>query len=107
MLEKGWNPKTPVDTLKKYLVDIHSTASRFELLLDKLRNHAKKSMNYAFKYANQKYDGSPQSPEFGVGDLILVSTLSFDNIKRPKKLKYSFSGPFIIKSLNGTNAVQV
>ncbi|MBW0582988.1 hypothetical protein O181_122703 [Austropuccinia psidii MF-1] len=40
MLEKGWNPKLPVDTLKKYLVDIHPTASSFKLLLDKVRNHA-------------------------------------------------------------------
>ncbi|MBW0497470.1 hypothetical protein O181_037185 [Austropuccinia psidii MF-1] len=36
MLEKGWNPKLPVDTLKKYLVDIHPTASSFKLLLDKV-----------------------------------------------------------------------
>ncbi|MBW0570236.1 hypothetical protein O181_109951 [Austropuccinia psidii MF-1] len=28
MLEKGWNPKIPVDTLKEDLVDIHPTASR-------------------------------------------------------------------------------
>ncbi|MBW0520978.1 hypothetical protein O181_060693 [Austropuccinia psidii MF-1] len=26
MMEKGWNPKLPVDTLKKDLVDIHPTA---------------------------------------------------------------------------------
>ncbi|MBW0509992.1 hypothetical protein O181_049707 [Austropuccinia psidii MF-1] len=41
MLEKGWNPKLSVDTLKKYLVDIHSTASSFELFLDKVRNYEK------------------------------------------------------------------
>ncbi|MBW0516654.1 hypothetical protein O181_056369 [Austropuccinia psidii MF-1] len=29
MLEKGWNPKLPVDTLKKDLVDIHTTSSSF------------------------------------------------------------------------------
>ncbi|MBW0579884.1 hypothetical protein O181_119599 [Austropuccinia psidii MF-1] len=29
MLEKGWNPKLPVDTLKKDLVDIHPTSSSF------------------------------------------------------------------------------
>ncbi|MBW0566876.1 hypothetical protein O181_106591 [Austropuccinia psidii MF-1] len=48
MLEKGWNPKRPVDTLKKDLVDIHPTASIFKLFLDKVRHHAKKSMNDAF-----------------------------------------------------------
>ncbi|MBW0494645.1 hypothetical protein O181_034360 [Austropuccinia psidii MF-1] len=33
MLEKGWSPKLPVDNLRKYLVDIHPTASRFKLML--------------------------------------------------------------------------
>ncbi|MBW0550888.1 hypothetical protein O181_090603 [Austropuccinia psidii MF-1] len=28
--EKGWNPKLPVDTLKKYLVDVHPTSSIFK-----------------------------------------------------------------------------
>ncbi|MBW0574611.1 hypothetical protein O181_114326 [Austropuccinia psidii MF-1] len=43
IMEKGWNPKLPVDTLKKDLVDIHPTASRFKLLLDKVGNHEKKA----------------------------------------------------------------
>ncbi|MBW0501040.1 hypothetical protein O181_040755 [Austropuccinia psidii MF-1] len=107
ILEKGWNPKLPVDTLKKYLVDIHTTASSFELLLDKVRHHAKQSMKYAFEYAKQKWDKSHKNPEFKVGYLILVSTLKFNNIKGPKKLKDSFSGQFIIKALHGTNSVQV
>ncbi|MBW0567408.1 hypothetical protein O181_107123, partial [Austropuccinia psidii MF-1] len=79
MLEKGWSPKLPVDTLKKDLVDIHPTASSF----------------------------SHKTPEFKVGDLILVSTLNFNNIKVPNKLKDSFAGPFLIKALHGKNAVQV
>ncbi|MBW0592522.1 hypothetical protein O181_132237 [Austropuccinia psidii MF-1] len=36
-----------------------------------------------------------------------TSTLNFNNIKGPKKLKYSYVGPFVIVSLRGTNAVQV
>ncbi|MBW0505150.1 hypothetical protein O181_044865 [Austropuccinia psidii MF-1] len=107
MLEKGWNPKPPVDTLKKDLVEIHPIASIFKLLLNKVRHHAKKGMTDAFEYAKQKWDKSHKSPEFKVGDLILVSTLNFKNIKGPKKLKDSFSGPFIIKALHGTNAAQV
>ncbi|MBW0489428.1 hypothetical protein O181_029143 [Austropuccinia psidii MF-1] len=51
ILEKGWNPKLPVDTLKKYLVNIHTTASSLKLFLDKLRNHANKSITDAFEYA--------------------------------------------------------
>ncbi|MBW0575219.1 hypothetical protein O181_114934 [Austropuccinia psidii MF-1] len=100
-------PKIPVDTLKKCLVDIHPTPSSFNLLLDKLRHHENQSMNYAFEYAKQKWDKSHKTPEFKVGDLILVSTLNFNNIKGQNKLKDSFAGPCIIKSLHGTNAVQV
>ncbi|MBW0476538.1 hypothetical protein O181_016253 [Austropuccinia psidii MF-1] len=54
MLEKGLNPKLPVDTLNKYLVDIHATASSFKLLLDEVRNHANQRINNSFEYAKQK-----------------------------------------------------
>ncbi|MBW0493477.1 hypothetical protein O181_033192 [Austropuccinia psidii MF-1] len=107
MLEKGWNPKLPVDTLKKYLVDIHQTGSSFKLFLAKVRNHANQSMNDAFEYAKQKWDKLHEIPEFKVGDLILVLTLNFNNIKGTKKWEYSFEGPFIIEALHATNAVQV
>ncbi|MBW0571956.1 hypothetical protein O181_111671 [Austropuccinia psidii MF-1] len=106
ILETGWNPKLPVDTLKKDLVDIHPNASIFKLLLDKVRHHANESMNHAFEYAKQKWDKSHKTPQFKVGDLIIVSNLNFNNIKSSKKLKDSFLEPFIIKALHGTNAVQ-
>ncbi|MBW0528529.1 hypothetical protein O181_068244 [Austropuccinia psidii MF-1] len=35
MLEKGWNPKLPVDTLKKDLVDIHPTGPALSYFLIK------------------------------------------------------------------------
>ncbi|MBW0461029.1 hypothetical protein O181_000744 [Austropuccinia psidii MF-1] len=38
MLEKGWNPRIPYDTLKKDLVDIHLTESSFKIMLDKARH---------------------------------------------------------------------
>ncbi|MBW0519767.1 hypothetical protein O181_059482 [Austropuccinia psidii MF-1] len=106
MFEKGWNPKLPVDSLKKCLVDIHQTASSFELWLDELRHHAKESMTDVFEHAKQKWDKSHKNPDFKVGDLILVSTLNFNNIKGLKKLKDSLAGPFIIKALHEKNAVQ-
>ncbi|MBW0475025.1 hypothetical protein O181_014740 [Austropuccinia psidii MF-1] len=102
MLEKGCNPRLPEDTLRKDLIDIHPTASSFKIILDKVKNHAKKSMNDAFDYAKQKWDQSHK-----VGDLVLVSTLSFKNINSPKKLKDSYVGTFVIFALHGTNAVQV
>ncbi|MBW0461157.1 hypothetical protein O181_000872 [Austropuccinia psidii MF-1] len=107
MLEKGWNPKLLVDTLKRDLVDIHPTASSFKLLLDKVRHKENKTMTDAFECAKQKWDKSHKNPELEIGDLMTVSTLRFENIKGGKKLTDSFSGTFIIKALNGTNAVQV
>ncbi|MBW0541325.1 hypothetical protein O181_081040 [Austropuccinia psidii MF-1] len=53
MLEKGLNPKLPVDTLKECLVDIHPTASSFKLLLDKVRNHENKRITYSFEQLNK------------------------------------------------------
>ncbi|MBW0571794.1 hypothetical protein O181_111509 [Austropuccinia psidii MF-1] len=95
------------DSLKKDLFDIHPTASRFKLLLDKVRHNENQSMNDDFEYAKQKWVKSDKTPEFKVGDLMLVSTLSFNNIKGPTKLKYLFAVSFIIKALHGTNAIQV
>ncbi|MBW0503684.1 hypothetical protein O181_043399 [Austropuccinia psidii MF-1] len=42
MLEKGWNPRLPADTLRKDLIYIHPTASSFKIMLDNIRYHAKK-----------------------------------------------------------------
>ncbi|MBW0550668.1 hypothetical protein O181_090383 [Austropuccinia psidii MF-1] len=55
----------------------------------------------------KKWEKSHKVPDFKVGDLALVSTLNFNNIKVPKKLKYSYIGPFVIFALHGTNAVRV
>ncbi|MBW0550970.1 hypothetical protein O181_090685 [Austropuccinia psidii MF-1] len=106
MLEKGWNSRLPEDTVRKDLIYIHPTASSFNLMLDKVKNHSKQSMNEAFDYAKQKWDRSHKVPDFKVGHLVLVSTLNFDNIKGPKKLKDYYVGPFFIVALHGTNEVQ-
>ncbi|MBW0549820.1 hypothetical protein O181_089535 [Austropuccinia psidii MF-1] len=85
MLGKGWNPRLPAHKMRKDLIDIHPTASSFKIMLDK----------------------SHKGADFKVGDLVLVSTLNFNNIKVPKKLKDYYVGPFVIVSLHGTNLVQV
>ncbi|MBW0514286.1 hypothetical protein O181_054001 [Austropuccinia psidii MF-1] len=107
MLEKGWNPRLPAEKLRKDLIEINPTASRFKIMLDKVKHHAKQSMNDAFDYEKQKWDKSHKVPDFKVGDLVLVSTLNFKNIKGPKKPNNSFVGPFAIVALHGTNEVQV
>ncbi|MBW0567323.1 hypothetical protein O181_107038 [Austropuccinia psidii MF-1] len=105
MLEKGWNPRLPEDTLRKELIEIHPTSSSFKIMLDKVKNHAKNSMDDAFDYAKQKWDKSHKVPDFKVGDLVLVSTFIFNNIKGPKKLKDSYLGSVFIVALHGTNSV--
>ncbi|MBW0464234.1 hypothetical protein O181_003949 [Austropuccinia psidii MF-1] len=70
VLEKGWNPKLPVDILKKDLVDLHPTATSFKLLVDKVRNNAKQSITDVFEYTKQKWDKSHKNPEFKAGDLM-------------------------------------
>ncbi|MBW0521365.1 hypothetical protein O181_061080 [Austropuccinia psidii MF-1] len=64
-------------------------------------------MNDSFHHAKQKWDKIHKVPDFKVGELVLVSTLNFNNFKGQKKLKGSYAGPFVIVALNGTNAVQV
>ncbi|MBW0474150.1 hypothetical protein O181_013865 [Austropuccinia psidii MF-1] len=107
MLGKGWNPRLQAHTLRKDLIGIHPTASSFKIMLAKVRHHAKQSTNDAFDYAKQKWDKGHKVPDFKVGQLVLVSTLNFKDIKGPEKLKHSYVGPFVIFALHGTNAVQV
>ncbi|MBW0505871.1 hypothetical protein O181_045586 [Austropuccinia psidii MF-1] len=64
-------------------------------------------MNDAVEYAKQKWDKSHKVPDFKVGDLVLVSTLNFNNMKGPKKLNFSYVIPFVIVALHGNNEVQV
>ncbi|MBW0537267.1 hypothetical protein O181_076982 [Austropuccinia psidii MF-1] len=91
ILEKGWNHKLPQDSLRKDLVEIHPTAASFKGMLDKARNHAIRCMEYSFACAKDKWEKSQATPDFKVGDLVLVSTTNFDKIKGCKKLKYSFA----------------
>ncbi|MBW0582515.1 hypothetical protein O181_122230 [Austropuccinia psidii MF-1] len=85
VLEKGWNPKLPQDSLRKDLVEIHPTAYSFQGILDRARKHAVKCMEDSFAHAKDKQDESHATPDFKVGDLVLVSTTNFNNIKGCKK----------------------
>ncbi|MBW0549709.1 hypothetical protein O181_089424 [Austropuccinia psidii MF-1] len=107
ILEKGWNPRLPYDTLSNDLVDIHQSESGFKLILDKARHYANRCMQDSFKYAKERWDKSHKPTDFKIGDLVLVSTLNSNNMKGPKKFKDSFAGPFMIKALHGPNAVQL
>ncbi|MBW0465976.1 hypothetical protein O181_005691 [Austropuccinia psidii MF-1] len=76
-------------------------------MLDKERHNASRCRKYSFKYAKEIWDKSHKPPDFKVGDLVLVSTLGYNNINRPKKSKDYFLRPFMIRELHGPNAVQL
>ncbi|MBW0510426.1 hypothetical protein O181_050141 [Austropuccinia psidii MF-1] len=99
MLEKGWNSRLPKDTLRKDLIDICPTDFSFNIMLDKVKHHAKQIIDDAFNYAKQKWNKSHKGPDFKGGDLVLVSTLNLNNIKGSKKLKDCYVGPFVIFAL--------
>ncbi|MBW0533615.1 hypothetical protein O181_073330 [Austropuccinia psidii MF-1] len=46
-------------------------------------------------------------PDFKEGDQVLVSTLNFNNLKGPDKMRDSFVGTFTIIKFIGKNAVEV
>ncbi|MBW0472660.1 hypothetical protein O181_012375 [Austropuccinia psidii MF-1] len=54
-----------------------------------------------------KWDKSHATTDFKVGDLVLLSTTNFNNIKGCKNLTYYFAGPIFIEVLHGENAVEV
>ncbi|MBW0470013.1 hypothetical protein O181_009728 [Austropuccinia psidii MF-1] len=97
MLRKGWTPRLPADTLRKDFLKIHPTASSFNIMLYKVKHHEKQRINDYFEYSKQN---SNEVPDLKVGDLVLVSTLNFPNIKGLRKLKYSYLETFVIVSLH-------
>ncbi|MBW0566832.1 hypothetical protein O181_106547 [Austropuccinia psidii MF-1] len=80
VLEKGCNPRLPQDSLRKDLVELHSTASSFKGMLEKARKHAVRCIEDSFPYAKDKWDKSYATPDSKVGSLVLVSTTNFNNI---------------------------
>jgi len=54
-----------------------------------------------------RWDKTHKEPEFNIGDQVLLSTINFNNLGGNRKLKPAFVGPFVIKKLQGKNAVEV
>ncbi|MBW0534830.1 hypothetical protein O181_074545 [Austropuccinia psidii MF-1] len=107
MLEKDGFPDFHMILAKKDLVDINPTESSFKMMLDKARHHANIFIQDSLKYGKERWYKSHKPPNFKIEDLFLLSTLNFNNIKGPKKLKYSFAGAFMIKALHEPNTVKL
>ncbi|MBW0574435.1 hypothetical protein O181_114150 [Austropuccinia psidii MF-1] len=69
-----------------YKISIHASTN-FKGILEKARKHAARCMEDSFAYAKHKWDKSHATPALKVGDLVLVSTTNFNNIKGCKKAK--------------------
>ncbi|MBW0547061.1 hypothetical protein O181_086776 [Austropuccinia psidii MF-1] len=76
-------------------------------MLDNTRKQEVRFWEDSFAYAKDKWDKSHATPEFKVGDLVLVSTTNLKNIKGCKNLKDPFSGPSVIKAPQGENSFEV
>ncbi|MBW0469763.1 hypothetical protein O181_009478 [Austropuccinia psidii MF-1] len=68
---------------------------------------ASKCIAEAQEYNKQRNDKIHMEPDFKEGDKVLVSTLNFNNLKGPKKIRDSFVGPCTIIKLVGKNAEDV
>ncbi|MBW0508098.1 hypothetical protein O181_047813 [Austropuccinia psidii MF-1] len=93
LVEKGWNPLLPVDHLKKNLLTIHPTAKDFHEMWKRACETAAKCIAEAKEYNKKRWDKSYMEPDFKEGDQVLVSTLSFNNLKGPKNMRDSFETP--------------
>ncbi|MBW0545381.1 hypothetical protein O181_085096 [Austropuccinia psidii MF-1] len=56
ILEKGWNPKLPQNSLSKDLVEINPTAGSIKGMLHRARKHAIRLMEDSSEYSKDKWD---------------------------------------------------
>ncbi|MBW0536369.1 hypothetical protein O181_076084 [Austropuccinia psidii MF-1] len=96
VVEKGWNCLLPVDHLKENLLNIHPTGRDFHNMWKRAFDTAAKCIAEAKEYNKQRWDRRHMEPDFKEGDQVLVSKLSFNNLKGPKKMRDSFVGPLTI-----------
>ncbi|MBW0509768.1 hypothetical protein O181_049483 [Austropuccinia psidii MF-1] len=83
------------------------TAKDFHDMWKRACDTSSKLIAEAKEYNKQRWDKTHMEPDFKEGDQVLVSTLIFNNLKLPKKMRDSFVGPFTVIKLIGKNAVEV
>ncbi|MBW0563484.1 hypothetical protein O181_103199 [Austropuccinia psidii MF-1] len=85
----------------------YNTTKDFHDMWKRDDDTAAKCIAEAKAYNKQRWDKRHMEPDFKEGDQVLVSTLKFNSLKGPKKMRDSFVGPFTIIRLIGKNAVEV
>ena len=86
---------------------VHPVAESFYDMITKSQKYAEECVRQSVEYNKTRWDKSHKAPVFKIGDKVLVSTLNFNNLSGPRKLKDSFIGPFVIKYMHGPNAAEV
>ncbi|MBW0539493.1 hypothetical protein O181_079208 [Austropuccinia psidii MF-1] len=107
LVEKGWNLLFPVDHLKKNLLTIHPTAKTFHDMRKRACDTTSDCIDEAKEYNKKRYEKTHMEPDFKEGDQVLVSTLNFNNLKGPSKMRDLLVGPFTIIQLIEKNAVEL
>ncbi|MBW0582942.1 hypothetical protein O181_122657 [Austropuccinia psidii MF-1] len=107
ILEKGWNPKLPQDSLRKDLVEIHPTAASFKVMLEKTKKHVIRYMEDSFAYAKYKWDKSHTTPDFKVGDLYLYPPLTSITSKDVKSSNIPLQDLLLLRPPKRENSVEV
>ena len=97
----------PTQAINKSLPQAHPTFVDFKMMLDVTNAHAAKCVEAAVEYNKTWWDKNHKEADFKIGDLVLLSTIKFNNLGGSRKLKPSFVGSFPIINLNGRNAVEV
>ena len=56
-------------------------------MLSKARDYAAQCIQDSARYNKERWDKTHGEPNFQVGDEVLISTVNFNNIQGPRKLK--------------------
>lgn len=84
-----------------------AVSTSFSDIQARAREHAKNFISEAFAYEKKRWHGSHKEPNILMGDLVLISTVHFNNLNVNAQLEYPFIGPFPVIELVGQNAIRV
>ncbi|MBW0489743.1 hypothetical protein O181_029458 [Austropuccinia psidii MF-1] len=95
ILEKGWNPRLPQDSLRKSLVGIHRPDSSFKGILEKARKHSARCMEDSFSYSKDKWDKNNillQTPKWNIYYFYLpLTSITSRDVRSPKNPLHELS----------------
>ncbi|MBW0536138.1 hypothetical protein O181_075853 [Austropuccinia psidii MF-1] len=93
-----------VNHLKENLLAIHPTAQDFHDRWKRACDTEARCIAEAKEYNKQSYDKTHKEPDFKQGYQVLVSSLNFNNLNGPRKMRDQFLGLFTINRLMGKNS---